>query len=375
MRQHDSGDHHGPALHQTLRITPVRVCLLRGPGMTVGGPTLALAATAPQGWIALSDRGILDGTGPDDLLHKGLFVLEIALPLQDSRVLLDYQATLGWPRTFSLFHDPAIGLVLVHRQGGAVVRHVLPGPLPQARGTARLSYHFDAPARSWTLSFETLTPDAPHKITAQGQNPLPLNMADMQALCTGLRHDGPVLWFGLTRGAAPPSAAPWLGLRTPVQTSKGPVWAGNLKPGDVILTEDRGPVALRRAARLDLPARGSFAPVLLRSPFFAMNVDLLVSADQLVTLGGPETEYLFGEQAVLVPAGMLVDGRTALSDQRRAVTGSVTLELDEPALIDCNGCLLAAGQDSGARLPLRSLLRYEVLTLMSLMGRMPRRAA
>ena len=71
----------------------------------------------------------------------------------------------------------------------------------------------------------------------------------------------------------------------------------------------------------------------------------------------------------------LVDGRTALSDQRRAVTGSVALELDEPALIDCNGCLLAAGQDSGARLPLRSLLRYEVLTLMSLMGRMPRRAA
>lgn len=51
-----------------------------------------------------------------------------------------------------------------------------------------------------------------------------------------------------------------------------------------------------------------------------------------------------------MPAGMLVDGRTALSDQRRANTGSVALELDEPALIDCNGCLLAAGQDSGARL-------------------------
>lgn len=353
----------------------MRCCALRRPGVIVAGPTLSPAPKPADGWIALSDRGILDGTPADDLLHKGLFVMELALPLQDTRVLLDHQANTGWPRTFSLFHDPAAGLVLIHRQGGAVVRHVLPGPLPQARGTARLSYHFDAPARSWTLCFETLSQDAPNKITVQGQNPLPLNMADMQALCTEHRKDGPVLWFGLTRGAAPPAAAAWLGLRTPVQTSKGPVWAGNLKPGDVILTEDRGPVTLRRAPRLDLPARGSFAPVLLRAPFFAMNVDLLVSADQLVTLGGPETEYLFGEQAVLVPAGMLVDGRTALSDQRRAVTGSVALELDEPALIDCNGCLLAAGQDSGVRLPLRSLLRYEVLTLMSLMGRMPRRAA
>ena len=349
--------------------------MLRRPGVNVAGPIPQRPRIAAQGWIALSDRGILDGTPPDDLLHKGLFVMELALPLQDTRVLLDHQATNGWPRTFSLFHDPGIGLVLIHRQGGNVVRHVLPGPLPEARGTARLSYHFDAPARRWSLCLETLSQETPIRVEVQGQNPLPLNMADMQALCTTHRKDGPVLWFGLTRGAAPPSAAAWLGLRTPVQTSKGPVWAGNLKPGDLILTEDRGPVALRRATRLDLPARGSFAPVLLRSPFFAMNVDLLVSADQLVTLGGPETEYLFGEQAVLMPAGMLVDGRTALSDQRRAVTGSVSLELDEPALIDCNGCLLAIGQDSGAQLPLRSLLRYEVLTLMSLLGRMPRRAA
>ena len=130
-----------------------------------------------------------------------------------------------------------------------------------------------------------------------------------------------------------------------------------------------------RAHRLALPARGSFAPVLLRAPFYAQTQDLLVSADQLLAISGPEVEYLFGTDAVLMPAGALVDGRTALSDQRRAIAGSVALDLGRPALIEANGSLLAIGHDPACDLPLRCLQTYEVLTLMMLLGRSPRRAA
>lgn len=328
-----------------------------------------------KGWVALSDRGLLGAATPDALLHQGLFVMELALPLQNASLLLDHQSNTGWPRTFAIFHDPASGIVILHRQGKDVARHVLPGPLPQGKGTARLSFQFDAPARHWSLSFELLGTDPPLKISAHGHNPLPIPLADLQMLCANARPNGPVLWFGLTEGMAPPGAAPWIGLRTPVETSLGPVLAGHLKPGDILLTEDRGPIPLLDAQRLALPARGSFAPVLLRAPFFGQTQDLLVSADQLLAISGPEVEYLFGIDAVLMPAGTLVDGRTALSDQRRAITGSVALDLGGPALIESNGCLLAIGQDPSCDLPLRCLQTYEVLTLMTLLGRSPRRAA
>jgi hypothetical protein len=328
-----------------------------------------------EGWVALSDRGVLDATPEHALLHQGLFVMELALPLQKAEVLLDHKSNIGWPRTFAIFHEPDTGIVVLHRQGAVVARHCLPGPLPQGRGTARLSFRFDGPARSWELRFEILSAEVPMVAVAKGRNPLPLPLDDLAQMCSMVRPSGPVLWFGLTRGAAPPGTAPWIGLRTPIETSLGAVMAGNLKPGDMILTADHGLLPLQAKQRLALPARGSFAPVRLRSPFFGQNQDLLVSADQMLAIAGSEVEYLFGAETVLVPAGALVDGRTALSDQRRAVTGSVALDLGRPALIEANGCLLAIGQDATTEMPLRGLQGYEVLTLMALMGRTPRRAA
>ena len=55
-------------------------------------------------WIALSDRGILDASlTQSGLLEAGLLVIELALPLQDSAVLIDHQADDGWARTCLLY--------------------------------------------------------------------------------------------------------------------------------------------------------------------------------------------------------------------------------------------------------------------------------
>lgn len=343
-------------------------------------------APASSDWIALSDAGLVDTTllpatdphpdqSPGGLIKAGLFVMELALPLQGAMVLLNHHSDQGWPRTFAVFHDLAAGLVILHRQGKSVARHLLPGPLPQGRGTGRLSFRFDAPARSWELAFEVLGSDPPALIATTGRNPFPLHLSDLQQLCTAPRPDGPVLWFGLSRDAAPPASAPWMGQRTPVETSLGPVSAGNLTPGSIIVTADHGPLPLLAKHKFTLPARGSFAPVLLRAPFFGQRQDLLVSADQLVAVSGPEAEYLFAEESVLMRAGDMVDGRTALTDQRRAVIDAIALDLGRPALIEADGCLIATGPQNDGAASLRCLHSYEVLTLMALLGRTARRSA
>lgn len=327
------------------------------------------------GWVALSDRGLLDPADAGEILQRGSFVMELSLPLLDAEILLDFQSNSGWARTFSIFHDPKTGVVLLHRQGETVVRHHLPGPLPMGRGTGRLTFNFDAPARTWSMVFEVLGGDKPIRRIASGVNPLPLHCNDLAVICESCRPFRSVLWYGVMKAQTLPRSAPWIGLRTPVETSLGSVCAGHLKPGDIIMTYDRGPVPLRAAVPLALPARGSFAPVLLRAPYFGQSQDMLVSADQPIVIGGLETEYMFDRDSVLVPAISLVDGRTAFSDTRRAVTGSVALDLGVPAVIEADGCLLGVGHDPDAEFPMKSLRTHEVRSLMSMLGRSPKRAA
>lgn len=327
-----------------------------------------------NGWFALSDRGLLSPAFADRILQRGSFVMELALPLQQSEILMDFQSNHGWPRTFSIFHDRETGIILLHRQGDTVVRHLLPGPLPLGRGTGRLTFSFDAPARNWSMTFEVLDSDRPQRRRSAGINPLPMPGNDLAVICASCRPFDSVLWYGVMKDQSLPRAAPWIGLRTPIETSLGRVLAGHLRPGDVIMTQDRGPVQLRAVTPLALPARGSFAPVLLRAPYFGQSQDILVSADQPIVIGGLETEYLFDRESVLVPAAALVDGRTAFTDTRRAVTGSVALDLGLPALIEADGCLLGVGHDPAAEFPMRSLQTHEVRSLMSMLGRSLSRA-
>lgn len=324
-------------------------------------------------WIALSDSDARSAVD-DGLLTSGALVIELSLPLPRAGVLLDYQATGDWPRTLSLFHDAAGGLCLLHRQGTAVTRHMLPGPLLAEGQTARLIYAWDAPARTWQMRLETRGQTA--HAAAYGLNPMPLPLADIAALCrgAGITHRAAsVLWFGVTDRDVPPACAPWIGLRTPVPTTQGLIPAGLLREGAKVITRD-GPRVLQSLRRMNLPARGFFAPIMLRAPYFTRTTDLLVSAEQLIAIGGLEVEYLFAEDEVLVEAGCLIDGRAALPDPRRMTISSVSLDLGEPALLDVDGCILMTAYHgiTAPRAPLRVLHGYEALPLMALLRRLRR---
>ncbi len=323
-------------------------------------------------WIARSDQDHPPTTGADMLVDRGVLVMEIALPLPQACVLLDYRAERGWPRALSVFFDPEAGLSLLHRQGGSLVRHTLAGPLPALQGTARIIFRWDAPARNWQLRYEL---GSTHQvIQSRGHNPLPVPLSDLLALCHGqgvTQRHGAVLWFGATKGELPPDRTPWLGLRTPIATPDGYRHAGSLRPGDLVLASDDAPVALRSVQRMTLPTYRHYAPVLLRAPYFAETSDLLVSSDQMISYSGYEVEYLFGEDEVLVEAGHLVDGRSALLETRRDSMRCVSLDVGRADAVFSEGCILATANHRKSTAPTyqthRVLQAYEALPLLALL--------
>ena len=317
-------------------------------------------------WIALSDRIDAD-PGAHGTLDHGLFVLEFALPILQPTVLLQIQTDAC---TFAVFFDAKAGVSLLNRHGAQIGRHLLPGPIAQRQGTARLTFAFDAARQTWQLTYQILGEGISQ--TARGSAVLPLSGADIRQLCSagpGSQRHPAALWFGLTRNAALPARAPWIGPNTPIDTIRGPVKAGLLRPGDLIATLEDGFQPLVRLTRRTFPSRGSFAPVVLRSPFFGLTTDILVSSDQLVLISGASVEYLFGEEEALISAASLCDGKVAVKDERRALTDAVALDLGRPFAITADGCCLMSVFSAHDTLPRRALLDYEALPLLALLGR------
>ncbi len=329
----------------------------------------------PESWIALSDCDITLGDAhPADLLPRGTFVLELMLPLTGPLVLLDHvhvmqgsATTTGKEMGFSVFHDPARGLILMQRQGRRLVRQILAEPIEGDNGLVRIIHHWDALARTWQLSVDMMNGQTPSFAT--GHDPVIWSVADMMQIClAGQRHPS-VLWYGFTTLAAPPAPHPWIGQRTPVDTPGGPVAAGLLRAGDMVLTMEGGARKLRAARHLRVPGRGGFAPVLLRAPYFGNTIDLLVSSEQAICLNGTSVEYLYGEDRVLAAAHHMTDGIAAYLDNRRSLITGVSLHFDEPTLITADGCMMMTEPVGNAPLPARLLHKFEVTPLLAMQAR------
>lgn len=305
---------------------------------------------------------------------RGLLVAEIEMPLSGAGVLLDMRSVIGGEEVaLSLFHDLGAGIALLHRQGGRLLRHVLPGPLPQKAGLARLAFGWDAGARDWVLDLEV----AGQRLVARGEAVLPIPLAALRALCAGgagvLRHPA-VVWYGARQGMGLPEPLAWLGMATPVRTARGLIAAGSLQPGERVMTRDNGAVPLIAVTRMPVPGRGSLSPIRLRAPYFGQRGDMLVSPDQPVLVSGPEAEYLFGDEEVLVAARHLADGQMAVAEGHRAVAMGVVLDLGQPEVIEVDGCALATAGPPGVAPARRLLQPFEALPLRNAMQRMQRRA-
>lgn len=97
---------------------------------------------------------------------------------------------------------------------------------------------------------------------------------------------------------------------TAIQTPGGEVAVESLLPGDLVLTQDEGPQALRWIGRRTVEAVGSFAPVHIRANTFGQHRDLMVSPLHRILIRDSLAELLFGETEVLVAAKDLVNDRS-----------------------------------------------------------------
>jgi hypothetical protein len=262
-----------------------------------------------------------------------------------------------------------------------LLRHVLAGPLSlPSQGVGRITFGWDGPGKTWTLALEY--PGQGESRKTRGRDPMPMLLDDLVRICQGsddiVRHRS-LLWFGVMDGKDLPDRAPWIGLQTPIDTAFGPVPAGELRPGDLLLTEDDDYAVLLSLQRMDLPSRGSFSPVILRAPYFGAETDILVSSDQLIALSGDEVEYLFSDETVLTEARNVTDGRAALMDLRRAVTSCVSLDIGAPRLILAENCRLLshshAHQWHIPSLPHLVIQGYETIPLLDMLGRTGNRSA
>jgi hypothetical protein len=306
-------------------------------------------------WLALADKddrrfsfmGIgndkqdapVCGTKPDDLLTCGSIMFETR-QATDGRpqLLLGYKSTFPWLRSLTFQAIPGGGIALVQVQGNDITHAAIQHKDSGRSDVLRITYSWDSTARWGRLAMEQ--PESSRVVTVPVPNPKPVAMQDLRDMMLG-RGDQTfstdVIFAALSNQIEPVGPMPSMLPSTPLATPWGYKQLSYLTRGDTVMTQKSGVVPVLQRVSRTVPARGSFAPVRLRAPYFGLQQDIVVSPDQRLVIDGPEVEYLFNKDAVMIPARHLVNGFAALHE-----TCGPTITYSQ-LLLPAHETLLAAG--------------------------------
>lgn len=280
-------------------------------------------------WLALTDhderRFSLRGLGsekhpktvladrPDALLTRGTLLFETH-PVGDDlpQKLFGFSAHRPFERSLSFHTIPGGGVSMTRTHGGVRKVSQIRRADEVRRDVLRVTYAWDAPAKWGRLTLEQ--PEETHIISVDVEAPVPLSLCDIRTLMVGGQGQvfAPEMIFAaLSDKVEPVGPMPTLLAQTPVATPWGYRNIDQLKRGDTVNTRASGVVPVVHSVSRTVPARGSFQPLRIRAPYFGLQQDIIVSPEQRLLIDGPEVEYLFGQEAVLVPARHLVNGFTA----------------------------------------------------------------
>ncbi|MCJ8139069.1 Hint domain-containing protein [Falsirhodobacter halotolerans] len=110
-----------------------------------------------------------------------------------------------------------------------------------------------------------------------------------------------------------------------------------LRAGDMVITRDNGPQAIRWIGNSTVSGQGAFAPVrLLQGAVPGLTADLLVSPQHRMLLQSFRSELMFGAREVLTAAKHMVDGTRAVIEEVEQVT-YLHMIFDKHEVIFANG--------------------------------------
>lgn len=309
-------------------------------------------------WLALTDhkdrRLSLRGLGtekratpvvadvPDQVLNRGSIVFETELA-EDSKPQVLFGYTTSHPSHRSLVFQaiPGGGVAMVHVQGDKIAHAAIAHKNAGRAEILRLTYAWDIKYNWGRLTLELVGESAVTSVAVE--NPLPLTLDDLRDLMLGRsNHDyaPDMIFAALSNEIEPIGVSPTLSPLTPVATPWGYRNAGTLKRGDTVYTAEGEVVPVLQTISRTVPARGSFAPIRMRAPYFGLQDDIIIAPEQHVVIDGPEVEYLFSCEKVLTPARHLVNGFAARTEPCGHLTSYTQLILPNHETILAGGAPL-----------------------------------
>lgn len=248
------------------------------------------------------------------LMPRGTIMLETRLsPEGRLQTLVDFESIGLWPSALTLKAIPSGGIALVISQGVEIIHSAVKQPKRGRTDSLRIVYAWDAPARIARLSVQY--PDSPIPEVTLIPDPKPLPVADVRAMVlnqNACQLDPDVEFLAVSDRIEPAGPTPGLLAGTMIITPQGDVPVHRLKRGDIVMTEAGEQMPVLHVIHQTAPARGSFQPILLRAPYFGLDTDMIVAAEQRILLDGSDVEYMFGREGVLVSAAHLTNGVAAV---------------------------------------------------------------
>lgn len=249
------------------------------------------------------------------IMPKGTLMVEFQSdPRTGVQTIVEYGASQPWAAGLIIQLTATGRLTLEQWQGKARKNFALETGLVSPSDSILVTYSWDAPRRCGVLSIDAC--DGSPLLYLELTAPLPLSLRDGMRIMADHSHCrfGEGLTFAaLSTAVVPIGVMPGLAPQTPVMTPNGYVPVADLRAGQIVTTADGGTAQVRWRGAACLPARGRFAPLVMRAPYHRLLADLTVAPDQRVRMAGPEVEYLFDTPTVALRAGDLLDGSAVLT--------------------------------------------------------------
>ncbi|MQQ07418.1 type I secretion protein [Epibacterium sp. SM1979] len=156
---------------------------------------------------------------------------------------------------------------------------------------------------------------------------------------------------------------------TCIDTDQGPRAVEDLRPGDLVRTQDNGFQPVVWSGQSKVPGQGRATPICLEPEFTGGSCDLVLSPQHRVLIQNHAAELLFDSSEVLVPAGALITDPHVTTAPCAQVT-YVHLLLPEHEIIFANGVAVESffpGQQALSALPL--LQRFDLTRTLAASGR------